>query len=188
MWIRTCGSAILVMLRKTGLSETDQCTTEHGLGRILSPRPPVDSNGVTSGPAERAPPGPATNMGGAGGRLSSAGAVFGAGNATPNSTAVARHVRPAARGNPTCGAPFRPSSHLKRATARPPVHSERSGPAAWMMLSALPWSGLDRAICSTIQPRDAMGIFHVTLHGKPHAETEMLARIGRAGHSTRVTG
>src|SRR6516164_5117093 len=27
-WIRTIGSAILNMLRKTGLSETDQCTTE----------------------------------------------------------------------------------------------------------------------------------------------------------------
>ena len=26
-WIRTCGSAILLMLRKTGLSETDQCMT-----------------------------------------------------------------------------------------------------------------------------------------------------------------
>jgi hypothetical protein len=26
-WIRTFGSAILIMLRKTGLSETDQCMT-----------------------------------------------------------------------------------------------------------------------------------------------------------------
>ena len=40
------------MLRKTDLCETDQCTTEQGLGRILSSRPPVDSNSVTSGPAE----------------------------------------------------------------------------------------------------------------------------------------
>src|SRR6516164_7556483 len=52
VWIQTCGSAILVILRKTGLCETDQCTTEQGLGRILSSRPPVDSNSVTSGPAE----------------------------------------------------------------------------------------------------------------------------------------
>ena len=40
------------MLRKTALSETEQCTTDRGLGRILSSRPPVDSNSVTSGPAE----------------------------------------------------------------------------------------------------------------------------------------
>src|SRR6516165_2417831 len=51
-WIRTCGSAILVILRKTGLCQTDQCRTEQGLGRILSSRPPVDSNSVTSGPDE----------------------------------------------------------------------------------------------------------------------------------------
>ena len=116
VWFRTCGSAILVMLRKTGLSETDQCTTEQGLGRILSSRPPVDSNSVTSGPAEVdpvlcAPPGPATNTGGAGGRPSSAGAAFGAGNATPNSTPVARQVRPAAtepttRSLRSCGPAF----------------------------------------------------------------------------------
>ena len=42
---------------QTGLSETDQCTTEQGVGRVpaspaLSSRPPVDSNSVTSGPAE----------------------------------------------------------------------------------------------------------------------------------------
>src|SRR5215467_9352664 len=56
-WIRTLGSAILIKLRETGLSETDQRTTEHGVGRIpaypaLSARPPVDSNNVTSGSAE----------------------------------------------------------------------------------------------------------------------------------------
>ena len=56
-WIRTIGSAILIMLRKTGLSETDQCTTEQGVGRVpaypaLSSRPPIDSNSVTSGLAE----------------------------------------------------------------------------------------------------------------------------------------
>ena len=53
-WIRTCSSAILIMLRKTGLSKTDQCTTEQGVGRVpaypaLSSKPPVDSNSVTSG-------------------------------------------------------------------------------------------------------------------------------------------
>jgi hypothetical protein len=33
-WIRTFGSAILIMLLKTVLSETDQCTIEHGVGRV----------------------------------------------------------------------------------------------------------------------------------------------------------
>ena len=56
-WIRTLGSAILIMLCKTCLSETDQRTTEQGVGRIpacpaLSARPPVDSNNVTSSLAE----------------------------------------------------------------------------------------------------------------------------------------
>ena len=49
--------AILIMLRKTGLSETDQCTTEQGPGRILSSGPPADSNSVTAevDPVLRAP-------------------------------------------------------------------------------------------------------------------------------------
>src|SRR6266478_6103564 len=46
-------------------------------------------------------PGPATNTGAAGGRLSSAGAAFGAGNAPPNSAAVAPHVRPARADHPS---------------------------------------------------------------------------------------
>jgi hypothetical protein len=33
-WIRTFGSAILIMLRKTGLSEPDQYKAEQGVGRI----------------------------------------------------------------------------------------------------------------------------------------------------------
>jgi hypothetical protein len=33
-WIRTSGSAILIMLRKTGLAETDRCTTEERVERI----------------------------------------------------------------------------------------------------------------------------------------------------------
>jgi hypothetical protein len=33
-WIRTFGSAILIVLLKTALSETDQCTTEQGVGRV----------------------------------------------------------------------------------------------------------------------------------------------------------
>ena len=33
---RTFGSAILIMLHKTGLSARGQCTTEQGVGRILA--------------------------------------------------------------------------------------------------------------------------------------------------------
>jgi hypothetical protein len=56
-WIRTFSSAILIVLRRAGLCETDQCTTEQGVERnpafpALSTRPPANSNSVTSGLAE----------------------------------------------------------------------------------------------------------------------------------------
>ncbi len=56
-WIRTFGSAILIMLRSTGPSDTDRCTTEQRVERVpaypaLSSRPPVNSNSMSSGLAE----------------------------------------------------------------------------------------------------------------------------------------
>src|SRR6516164_5387966 len=51
---------------------------------------------IRGGANDRDGAGPATNSGGAGGRLSPAGAALDAGSATPNSTAVARYPRAAA--------------------------------------------------------------------------------------------
>ena len=65
-WIRTLRSAILIMLRKTGLFETGQCTTEQGVAwgsgvARAFVKATGSSNIVTSGLAEfdpvlRAPP------------------------------------------------------------------------------------------------------------------------------------